>query len=463
MLPKFTHLIRFACLIMVALSISKNVSAEELCRIEIIDNENGWPVPLVELRTTHKVRFVSDNAGIIAFDLPELMGKETWFFVEGHGYGVPEDRFRYRGLRLTPEPGKKLVVKVKRELPAKRLGRITGAGIFAESQRFGLNSGWEDQGVLGCDSVQTTVHNGRLYWAWGDTTLAKYPLGIFHVSSATTIVKPLNSFKPPVRLRYNYFSDDKGIPRAVGKMPGKGPTWISGYVSLPDKNGKQHLVSTYVKVKPPLEIYETGLCDWDAKKKKFNRLKVLWTKSEKNPEAPLCPDGHPVFWNDRNGKKWLLFGDPFPRLKCEANFESWSQPDTWQPLEPQKSVRSSDGKELVKPHRGSIAWSSYKKKWVTVFTQMYGKPSSLGELWYAEADQPIGPWGPAIKVVTHNNYSFYNPRLHPEFTDKDSPILLFEATYTKMFANHAESTPRHDYNQILYRLDLDNAQLRLSK
>ncbi|MEX1223685.1 MAG: hypothetical protein WEA31_03975 [Pirellulales bacterium] len=40
--------------------------AAEPCRIEIVDAENNWPVPLVELRTTHLARFVSDNNGIIA-------------------------------------------------------------------------------------------------------------------------------------------------------------------------------------------------------------------------------------------------------------------------------------------------------------------------------------------------------------------------------------------------------------
>ena len=55
------------------------VEGSELCLIEIVDQDSGWPVPLVELRTTHNVRFVSDNAGLIAFDLPELMGTETCF------------------------------------------------------------------------------------------------------------------------------------------------------------------------------------------------------------------------------------------------------------------------------------------------------------------------------------------------------------------------------------------------
>jgi hypothetical protein len=89
-----------------------------------------------------------------------------------------------------------------------------------------------------------------------------------------------------------------------------------------------------------------------------------------------------------------------------------------------------------------------------------GKPSAFGELWYAEAPAPTGPWGPAVKILTHQNYTFYNPRLHPEFTPADSPVLLFEGTYTTEFADRPAVTPRWNYNQILYRLDLDDPALR---
>ena len=91
--------------------------------------------------------------------------------------------------------------------------------------------------------------------------------------------------------------------------------------------------------------------------------------------------------------------------------------------------------------------------------ESFGKPSSFGELWYAEAENPLGPWGPAIKILSHENYTFYNPRIHPEFTEPDSPVLLFEGTYTMQFANKPAITPRYDYNQILYRLDLDDPAL----
>jgi hypothetical protein len=128
-------------------------------------------------------------------------------------------------------------------------------------------------------------------------------------------------------------------------------------------------------------------------------------------------------------------------------------------LKPQASVpAASDGKP-VKPHSGSIAWNAFRKRWVTVFMESFGKPSVFGELWYAEADAPTGPWGAAVKILSHENYTFYNPRLHPEFTPADSPILLFEGTYTAEFADHPPPTPRYNYNQMLYRLDLDDPAL----
>lgn len=438
---------------------ARDKSQTGLCRIEVIEQGSGWPVPLVEFRTTHNVRFVTDNAGVIAFDLPELMGRATWFDVFGHGYEVPRDGHGQRGVRLIPERGKTLKVAVARTIVAKRLGRITGAGMFAESQKLGRELDWRETGVLGCDSVQNAVHRGKMFWLWGDTTLARYPLGIFDSTSATTTIRPLKKFAPPLRLRFDYFTDAKGAPRSVAKMPGDGPTWISGLASLPDKAGKARLVGVYLKVKPPLEGYAWGLCVWNDTTETFEQLRALWTKSDTTPKPPLMPQGHPVFWKDAAGREWALFGNPLPTLRCPATFEAWSNTNTWEVLTPQESFPVVGDGKPVKPASGSIAWNPFRKRWVTVFMQGFGKPSVFGELWYAEADSPTGPWGPAVKVLSHENYTFYNPRLHPEFTAADSPILIFEGTYTVQFADRPQPTPRYDYNQILYRLDLDDPAL----
>jgi hypothetical protein len=451
--------LRFNWIFSLAIFISLNAYAASPCRIEIVEKGTSWPVPLVELRTTHNVRFVSDNAGVIAFDLPELMGQETWFDVIADGYEVPRDAYGYSGVRFVPKSGKKVRVEVQRTIIARRLGRITGGGIFGESEKFGQVRGWSEPGVLGCDTVQTAVHRGKLYWVWGDTTLAKYPLGIFDGTGGMTSTRPLDSFEPPLELKLNYFTDKQGMPRAVAPMPGKGPTWLTGFVSLPDAKGKEHLVASYVKINPPLETYQWGLAIWDDETEKFNPYRIMWTQSETGKRPPFTLYGHATFWTDQNAKRWVFFGEPFPVMRIPATFEAWQNTNTWERIQPQTALLAADTKETVKPHGGSIAWNPWRKRWVTVFMQAEGKPSHLGELWFAEADSPTGPWGPAVKVLSHNNYTFYNPILHPEFTQADSPILIFEGTYTKEFSGNKNPTPRYDYNQILYRLDLDDPRL----
>ncbi len=450
------------CLLALCLAATTHAAeptAARTCRIEVVEQGSGWPVPLVELRTTHQVRFVSDNAGRIAFDLPELMGRETWFEIHGHGYEVKADGFGQRGVRLTPELGKTLRVEVRRTSIAQRIGRLTGAGLFAESQKLGLERGWHESGLVGQDTVQNAVHRGRLYWFWGDTTLAKYPLGIFDGTGATTTILPELPLVPPLLLPLAYFTNATGAPRGIAPMPGSGPTWVTGVASVPDQSGTPRLVCAYMKIKPPLEAYEWSLAVWHEEKNVFEKLKPVWTKSDTTPKAPPIPEGHPVSWKDAKGKDWLLFGNPFPTLRCPATFEAWQDATTWEVLTPQPSLRGAGG-ETVKPHTGSIAWHPWRKRWVTVFMQAFGKPSVFGELWYAEADAPTGPWGTAVKVLSHDNYTFYNPRLHLEFTPEGSSHLFFEGTYTVQFANKPTPTPRYDYNQILYRLDLNDDALK---
>ncbi len=428
--------------------------AMEPCRVEIIDKENGWPVPLVELRTTHESRHISDNLGLIAIDDPDLLGREIWFHVKGHGYGLPKDGFGYEGVRATLKAGGKFRIEVERRNIAKRLGRLTGAGIFAEGEKLGIPPLLPESGAFGCDSVLTARHGGKIFFLWGDTTLPGYPLGIFQSTAATTPLNPLQKFEPPLAMPFTHFRDDKGNPRAVAEIPGDGPTWLTGMVSFPNN----HLVATCSKIKGHLTEAEVGLCVWDSATQKFLPEKVLWKPAD-GPQ-PLLLKGHPVRWQDPAGKNWLLFGDPFPSARCPDDFDSWRNPATWEKVAAAAAPRSAaDGSE-VQPHRGSIAWNAFRKKWLAIFTQNFGKPSAFGEIWYAEADSPLGPWSDTVKVLSHDNYTFYNPRIQPDLTPENAPFILFEGTYTAEFADHARPTPRHNYNQILYRLDLDDVRLK---
>ncbi len=429
-------------------------------RIEVVEQGSGWPVPAVELRTTGQQRFVTDNAGVIALDAPDLLGREVWFSIHGHGYQVPGDGFGYRGVRIRPEAGGTNRVEVRRTIVARRLGRVTGAGLFAESQRFGNFADVVESGVVGCDSVQNAVHRGRLFWAWGDTTVAAYPLGIFEGTGATTSPKPIERFEPPLRLPLEWLRDARGRPRAMAPIGGEGPTWITGMTSVPDQAGTPRLVCSYLKVRPPMELHARGLAVWDEAASVFRAEKVVWTKSSDAAKEPLFPEGHANPWRDASGREWLLFGNPFPSVRCPATFEAWRDPSTWERLVPQAVLKDAATGAEVKPHSGSIAWHPWRKRWVTVFVQSFGKPSAFGEVWYAEADAPTGPWGPAVKILGHDNYTFYNPAMHPEFVADGAPMVVFEGTFSKDFADHAEPVPRHDYNQMMYRLDLDDPRLK---
>ena len=89
-----------------------------------------------------------------------------------------------------------------------------------------------------------------------------------------------------------------------------------------------------------------------------------------------------------------------------------------------------------------------------------GKSSHLGEVWYSEADHPTGPFPTAVKVLTHDRQTFYNV-VHHQFLDRDGGRTIhFEGTYTNDFSGNPEKTPRYNYNQMLYRLDLDAAGLK---
>ena len=437
-------------------SLAAGLACAEPCQIRVIEKGSGWPVPMVELRTTHHVRLVSDNAGIIACDIPEVMGKETWFSVIGHGYGIPKDGFGYSGVRLTPQPGKTLTVEVTRHNLSKRLGRLTGAGLFVESALCGNAADAPETGVLGCDTVMVAPYQGKLFWLWGDTTLAHYPLGLFDTLGGTSALDALTAFQPPVRLPYAHFRNAEGRPRNIAKLPGNGPTWLTGLVTLKDADGRERLGAVYTKIEPPLETYETGLCVWNDDTKNFEVLKTLWRKGD--PEAkPVMPDWHPVRHTE-GGATRILFCNPLPHLSCPDTFEAWQDPAQWQVHKPQDKITARDGKVSVTPHSGSMMWSDHRKKWITVFMEKFGKPSVFGEVWYAESDNPFEGWGRAVKILTHDNYTFYNLLMHPELTPPGADFLLFEGTYTMQFADHAPPTPRWDYNQVLYRLDFKDIE-----
>src|SRR5262249_1458038 len=92
---------------------------------------------------------------------------------------------------------------------------------------------------------------------------------------------------------------------------------------------------------------------------------------------------------------------------------------------------------------GSVYWNAYRQRWVLIAVQHGGGPSCLGEVWYAEATAPTGPWTRAVKIVTHDRYSFYNPTQHPFFDEDGGRTIYFEGTYSFTFSGRKDRTPRY--------------------
>jgi hypothetical protein len=73
--------------------------------IEVVDDQTGRGVPMVELQTTYGGRYYTDSAGLIAFDEPGLMGRRVFFGVAAHGHEFAKDGFGICGVVLEPKPG----------------------------------------------------------------------------------------------------------------------------------------------------------------------------------------------------------------------------------------------------------------------------------------------------------------------------------------------------------------------
>jgi len=480
---------------------------EKYYKIEIVDQQTGRGVPLVELRTVHNVRYWTDSNGIVAFYEPGLMDRTVFFHVQSHGYEFPKDGFGYRGKALEVTEGGSARLKIKRINIAQRLYRVTGAGIYRDSllvgQEVPIRQPVLNGQVFGSDSVLSAVYRGKIYWFWGDTNRPGYPLGNFHVPGAVSRLPNDGGLDPEVGVDLEYFLDERGLAKETARMPGEGPTWLSGLVVLGGEAGRERMFAGYAKVRGLLEVYERGLVEFDPARQRFEKV------VEFDMDAPAFPDGHP-FKHTVDGVEYIYFADPFPLVRVRAGVEHLKQVASYESFtclkensrrEPLEFDRTADGKlryawkkntppvgpvqqaELIKAgrlkreeawlklqdvetgkpvvaHRGSVYFNAYRRRWVLIATEL-GGTSHLGEVWYAEADAPEGPWVHARKIVTHRRYSFYNPKQHPMFDQQGGRVIFFEGTYVTTFSGNDDKTPRYDYNQIMYRLDLADPRLAL--
>lgn len=470
--------------------------------IQVVDEATGRGVPLVEVETTFHSRYITDSAGRVAFLEPGLMDKEVYLFVRSHGYEAKADGFGYRGARITPTPGGKSIIKIARKNIAERLYRLTGAGIYRDTILLGekapLAAPLLSAGVVGQDSAQAVIYKGRAHWFWGDTSFHNYPLGNFRTTGATV---DLANLRPNDGINFNYFTDPKGYSGQMAPFePKEGVVWVDGLCVV-----EGGMIARFERLKGLGSPLEQGLVIWSDERHEFERFGTFEMSN-----AWRKPRGQSLVVTNA-GAPYVYFCAPFPSVRVPATLDALREParyEAWTPIKDGQTFKRAaealnrnaagelvyrwttqapplspkeenelleagllktnelcwlpldvDGGKRPVMHGGSVRWNNHRKRHIFVGNQIFGT-SMLGEVWHAEADEITGPWKRAKKIATHHRYDFYNP-VHHAFLDEDGGRLIhFEGTYTFTFSGQTNATPRYEYNQLLYRLDLSDPRLQ---
>jgi hypothetical protein len=396
--------------------------------VRVVDEQTGRGVPLVKLRLPNEVTYWTDSAGVAAIDEPSFLHHYVFLDIRSDGYEFPEETPFGRGLNLKIEPGKVRKLGIRRTMIAERLYRLTGEGIYRDSVMARLpvpvSKPLMNGQVLGQDTVSAAIYRGRIFWIWGDTTGPAY--WNFNVSAATSDLKD----DPAVAVNYDYFTNRAGRAKEMLTLPGQGLVWIEGLIPMKDPYGKERLVATYTRQQGLKFPDECGLA-------LFNDAKQIFESWIQRPCTKGHTSSHPFLYQGY----WYLY----PSLRV---------PNDWGAIQDFKRWETRVVHLPPNANRAScVVWNNYRQRWILLL-------EDTGDVYYAEAQQPEGPYGNAVKIIHHDAYNFYNVVTHGFFNKENGRVIYLEGTYTDSFSNAKEKTPRYNYNQIMYRLRLDDPRLR---
>ena len=397
--------------------------------IKVIDQQTLRGIPLVKLRFVNEVVYWTDSAGIAAIDEPSLRGRVAFLEIRSDGYEYPRDRFFDQpGMTVRIVPGRTRQIQMQRTMIAERLSRLTGEGLYRDSILAGLRVPMREPllngQVMGQDTVSAALYRGKIFWIWGDTFAPAYVN--FNVTAA---VSELDD-DPARVINYRYFTDRQGRVKPMLLLAHPGLVWIEGLIPLKDANGNERLVATYTRQNGLTFPDECGLALFDDDAQQFKPwIEMPCTKSHVSSH-PFLHDGY-----------WYLY--PSLRVKNDWNaIQDHKQWETRSVQLPPNAKRAS-----------CVVWNNFRQRWVLLL-------EATGKVFYAEAQQPEGPYGEAIEIIRHDHYNFYNVVTHAFFNQDGGRTIFIEGTYTDAFSDAKEKTPRYNYNQLLYRLRLDDPRLR---
>ena len=469
-------------------------------------------MPLVELKTVNQIRYYTDSNGIVAFDEPGLFNQKVYFSIRSHGYEAEKDGLGYRGASFVITEGGTAQIVIRRLNIARRLYRVTGEGIYRDSVLTGdevpIREPLLEGQVFGQDSVVNAVFQGKIHWFWGDTNRPDYPLGNFHVPGATSELPGRGGLEPEEGVDLTYFVDDKGFARPTAPMPGEGPTWISGLTVLDGRPGPR--ANVRVLRQDPQDA--RGL---RARARRVQSRDTAVRKSRPvSRSVQSIPASFPTVTRSCTrtyGIDYVYYANPYPLVRVRADPELLKEPGACEAytclapgtrLSQQQLDRDPDGRlrygwktntqllrhdqqakliaarriaaeesllnlrdidsgKTVVAHGGSVYWNSYRQPLGDDRGRVVRQHVPSGRDLVRRGRHAAGAVGLRRKVVTHDRYSFYNPKQHPMFDKDGGRIIFFEGTYSTTFSGNQDPTPRYDYNQVMYQLDLSDPRLAL--
>lgn len=493
-------------------------------RISVVDPDIGRGIPVVELRTNDGRSFFTDSAGVIAIVDPDLLGRRVFFEVRSFGYEYDQRSYGRPGLALDVAPGAAALLEMRRHNVAERLYRVTGSGIYRHSELLGddvpLRSRHRKLVPSGMDSALATVYRGALFWIWGDTNVLSAPLGNLRATGARSELPDRGGLDPRVGIELDYLLEGRRLRPMI--EDDHAPIWLTALRATRNAEGEERLFATYWKVEKFMTPVEQGLALFDDDAGRFRIL------SRYPKDAPIVPSGV-VFRHAEAGQSHLYYGlyvrspdtaegvrdlssyQAYTPLRLGERFPAdgtldadalerdadgnlvwdWKSSTAAIPAEawdelvrrgliapreaPYRLIDVETGESLTPHGGGSIHWNEHRQRWVMIRSRAGGGESVLGEVYYFEAETPLGPWTYGQKIVTHSmpaaswdrgaesrTYSFYNPIHHPEFDRAKGREILFEGTMSVLFARSPHPRiPGYDYNQMMYGLDLEDPRLFL--
>src|ERR1044071_415708 len=483
--------------------------------IEVVDEQSGRGVPMVELRTTSSVSSYTDSNGLIAFYEPGLMNRRVWFGVSAQGYEFPADGIGMRGVALETKPAGKAQIKIKRLNIAERLYRITGQGVYRDTVLLGrappIAEPLLNAEVTGQDGILNAIYRGKLYWFYGDTLRLSYGLGNFSMSGAVS--DPPEKIDPAVGFNLKYFFGKDRFSRPTDRIGGGGVVWLFGLAVLPDESGRERMLAYFQRRRGLGAILQNGFVVFNDATDSFEKLKDVPL------DPPIIPTGYPFRAGHGGGSGHIYFTAPYPAGRVRADWKSyldlnsyeaytclktgtrygdrdrvqldrdsggklvWAWKKDTPPLNPKEQqelvaagkmrreespfrLQDLDGGKPILLNNCSCLWNEYRKRYIMIASEVMGA-TMLGEVWYSEADRPEGPWVLARKIITHANkkddaHDFYNPTQHPFFDQEGGRVIYLEGSYVNTFSGNPHPTPYYEYNQMMYRLDLADPRLKLT-